>query len=172
MAIEEIWAARIRDQRTGNSGGLSLRFSAQQVVQVSTAKTDLRAGKIFQIFAQHFRVQFLAFEKSAEISVAGLGSNFTRGHPQVGTDHGVEPQFGIRNLCHGRIIPNGFTLSKVLPMGIEPTTAILETAALPLSYGSDPSAVYRIDPWNSIRSSTLIRHSTLVIRHWSLVLLW
>ena len=38
-------------------------------------------------------------------------------------------------------VPEFVGLSMVLPMGVEPTTAILETAALLLSYGSPRRAI-------------------------------
>ena len=73
------------------SRGFSFRLRTEQGVEVFAVKANLRAGKIFEVFGQKLRILFLASEKGAEIGVTGLGSNLARGHPQVGTDHGVEP---------------------------------------------------------------------------------
>ena len=70
-----------------------MRLCPQQGLQVFGFEADLGAGKILEIFAEELRLKLLATEKRAEISVTSLGSDFTRGHPQVGTDYGVEPQF-------------------------------------------------------------------------------
>ena len=136
MAIEEIGAAGIRDERTRDSSGLGFGLRAKQSVEVFGLETDLSAWKVLDVISQKLRIQFLATKEGADVSMASLRCNLAWGHPQIDTHHGIKPK-RFRNLRHGRIISQVRDSSNlVLPMGLEPTTAILETAALPLSYGS------------------------------------
>ena len=67
-------------------------MNTKQGIKVFAVQANLGAGEVIKIFGQEQGIQFLAFEKSAEIGVTGLGSNLTRGHPQVSTDNGVKPK--------------------------------------------------------------------------------
>jgi hypothetical protein len=100
QAIEEIGTAGIRNQGIGNSGVFSFRLGAEEGIQVLCFETNLGAGKTFEVFSEECRIRFLTTKKSSEIGVTSLGGDFARGHPQVGTDYGVEPKNRVKYLRH------------------------------------------------------------------------
>jgi len=51
LAVEEIWAAGIRDQRAGNSGVFSFCLGAEQGIEAICLEADLGAGKVFKVFS-------------------------------------------------------------------------------------------------------------------------
>lgn len=65
LAVEEIWAAGIRDQRARDSRLFCQRLSAKQGIEVFSFETNLGAGKVFEIFSQNVRTQFLTSKEGA-----------------------------------------------------------------------------------------------------------
>jgi hypothetical protein len=102
LSVEEIGAAGIRDQGTGNSGLKCFRLAAKQGTKVFGLEADFGAGWVFEIFRQELRGQFLTIEKRTEVGVTSLRRDLPRAHPEVNADHGVEPEDGGENLFHGR----------------------------------------------------------------------
>ena len=56
VAVEEIRAAGIRDQRARNSGQLGFRLRAKQRIEVFGLKANFGGGKVFEIFRQEWRI--------------------------------------------------------------------------------------------------------------------
>ena len=92
LAVEKIEAAGIRDERARDIGCLGFALNAKQGIKVFAVETNLGAGEIFEVFSQDSGIQFLAFEKRAEICVTSLRSDLARSHPEIGTDDGVKPE--------------------------------------------------------------------------------
>jgi hypothetical protein len=87
-ALEEIGAAAINDQKSGNAGLLRFRFGTDERNQAGL-KTNLGAGRIGGVRRRYLREGTGSFEEGTEITVTRLAGTLTGRHADVIANHGI-----------------------------------------------------------------------------------